>query len=309
MLKYIFLSFLFLIPLTASRAEDVDFAYCSEYLEKVKKNAVMTGFSFPFDVDKDGKIVWENPQINKQDIDKTTREYSYTEVQPNGIRTTHTFTINMSEKGVIEEIQYDQNFHLTPRDRQFMPGMPDEAKSVVYFSTHKGKCFPSMSLVEQSFHDEYFSSTLFDTQLCYEINKFFKENKDVAQCFDNNSEKSKKMLQIFENNDYAQDKILAEHYRLVPQSANYGLSVEQRMLLSQPNAGPNIPGFSAQDRMDAFKVLGDSPLMAGNRILMDCYEKGLGSTINDNEIFEPQQFNPIQTITGSGPGETSTDSE
>lgn len=287
MIKQI-LFFLFLTSLSVhANAEAVDYSYCSDYFNKVRANFPITGFNFPFEVDANGKIIDTNPNVNKIDIDKNTREYSFTEKNPKHV--THIFTITTGSNEVVEQVKYDQLFHLSDADKQFYQGtMPEEASSIIYLDFKDGKCFPSFSVVEQAFGDKYLESTLFDTQLCRDINQFFKDNKDAAACFDGKSKINKKMLALFSKNNFDQDRILREHYQMAPQSNNYGLSVEQRMIMSNPAAAPQVPTHSYNDRQTLFKLLGDNPLLSAHRILMDCYEKGLGRAINDDELFKSQ---------------------
>lgn len=255
-------------------AEKMDYSKCHDFFDKARKNAAITGFRFPFDIDKTGNIVSENPRVNKEDLGEDMREYTWTTSMPQ--QTRHMMTVTQSE-GQVVQIDYSQTNKLGRWERQNMPGLPEEMNTVLGFENTDGKCFPSYGSVD---------STLFDAQFCYDIKKYFDKNSDVASCFDGDSKKNKEMLKVFSENGFDMKDVLNSHYEFTPQSNNYSLSVEQRIILANPKAAPDVATFDFKDKQTLFKLLGDTPLLSAHRVLMDCYEKGLGSTLKDSTLFE-----------------------
>ena len=261
----------------------MDYSKCHDFFNKARKNAAITGFRFPFDIDKNGIIVSENPRVNKEDLDEDMREYTWTTSMPQNTR--HMMTVTQS-KGQVVQIDYSQANTLGRWERQNMPGLPEEMNTVLGFEDTDGKCFPSYGSIEQVFADRNVDSTLFDAQFCYDIKKYFDKNSDVASCFDDDSKKNKEMLKVFSENGFDIKDVLNSHYEFTPQSNNYSLSVEQRIIFANPQAAPDLATFDLKDKQTLFKLLGDTPLLSAHRVLMDCYEKGLGSTLKDSSLFE-----------------------
>jgi hypothetical protein len=277
-------------------AENMDYSLCFEYFEKARKNSAITGFNIPFAVNEKGQIAFEDPRVNKQDLDDEMREYTWVTQAPNITR--HRLTVTLSDEQVVQ-MDYSQNNKFDQWTRDNTPVLLEDMESVVGFESVDGKCFPSYGGVENSFSDKRMdpngpqerslTSTLFDSQLCYDIKKFFDKNPKVQSCFSGNSKEDKEMKTLFKENGFEMDQVVKDNYEFARDyyqaSAPYNYSVEQRMILANPKVAPQIMSFNAKENKTLFKLLGDTPLLSAHRILMDCYDKGLGKTISAKNIF------------------------
>lgn len=295
-MKFLILSFLFF--LSPAWAEKLDYKHCAYLFEKENKDIAMRNQykpqhlreqpTFPFSVNEKGEIVDERFDVDKEDIDPDTREYVYHDYQPfqnemgqwkKAKIATHTVTVAMSNNQV-EQVRKVTVNHNPP------PGMPLETSVLVMMEEKNGKCVPSWNTVDQFFGNQNVEFFTFDLQLCKDIQDFFFDNPEAAACIDEKSKINQGMNNLFKDFDFDPDNLMKTHYQFMPQPHHYGLTIEQRILQTHKNANSKVFAYNAKESEIMRKLLGSTPLEAGQKILYDCHQKGLKGVLEDKDLWQ-----------------------
>ena len=119
-------------------------------------------------------------------------------------------------------------------------------------------------------------ATRFNTNLCKDIDQFLKQNPEAASCFKKGL--NDKMTSIFRKyNSHA-----------IPAGIDvggYGYGLHANSLEMQINKGRFMP-TNPEKETKMRKSMGTSPVIIGHMILQNCYQRGLGSFIDDPKIWE-----------------------
>jgi len=165
-------------------------------------------------------------------------------------------------------------------------GAPPKVVTVIEFEIKNGKCIPKIGKNTADINGNNVVTTIFDTNLCRELEKYFESNKDLNKCFDPKSKENKAVESLLEKNGYNTTDItqkMAQHTSVL---SRYSYSVEQKILTGTSKTFDITSKNSDNENKKMLGLLGGSPLISGYMILNDCYEKGLKEVALDEEVWK-----------------------
>lgn len=340
-----YFSFLLMIGLSHTVNAN-DFKTCNDYFKRnqVAGGASINygrppDFSFSDDgklsVNSDANLKVEN---GKEIIEVRTIDYSA--IPTTGLKANMTLptkvvrhVISRDSKGRVISILFDQNLTKAEIDRKverakeyrdqakrngaIVIGSDDQipfydvaSSEAEFFYNEKGECVPSKSkftmLVEPKVDGMKMSQTLFDTKLCHDVDKFFKENPETRACYDKGL--NEKMAKVFSQFIPKETRVAMERFG-GDAGGGYGYSgmISGGVVGISGFGGGFGGGFGYMGGMGVeskviqassnftspmFKT---SPVLTGAEILEGCKMMGLESFYNNEDNFKVSSSGIIKT--------------
>lgn len=225
----------------------------------------------------------------------TDNNFSTRELSQIQKRNTENFLASMNE-------QQQENFKKMNGDKDFSLPLYQRAGAEISFKIQNGQCVAvehdERYLVEAKPDGESTQRTVYNTELCHEIDDFLNEHPETAACF--NPEINKKMSDIFKSYYEPPKPISSENHPgffggMMGGFAggglsgfggfgmgSYGIPDLDSELMMHSMRGQGHEDIQAQ--MD--RRMGRSPVISSHMILQRCYDYGLGSFIDDPTLWE-----------------------
>ena len=281
-MKYILTSLLtFLVSFGVY--SQIDYTYCSKFISDANANIQKTGFAYPFVIDaQSGKLQTINNGMDYTQSPDGTSTYS-----SSGWAGTATIAVHKGSQSDIGSVEVT----LTSQ----APGAPSKVTSTINFNIVNGKCVPQVGHNETTFKGEKINTTIFDMNLCRDIEKFFNANSDIKKCFDLDSSENKAIRKIFDKNGYEEKGIVQQMTKLMPAMQRYGNSVEQRIFVGSKAPFDVVPPNTSASSKRLLGMSGGSPLISSYMILNDCYERGFEQVLSDDHVWRKEDTRPDST--------------
>lgn len=252
---------------------EIDYSYCSKFIEDTNADVQKTGFIFPFKIDpKTGKLETINHSVNYNG--KKTGEHIYSSISWVG-----------SVKIVVKEEKINKISAIEIEKITKTAGRPFKVTTLITFDVKNDKCIPKIAHNHSKINDRDITTTIFDTGLCKNLEEYFNSNKDLNKCFDPNSKENQEVKSLLKKNGYDTAEITQKMSQFTPILARYSYSIEQKILTGTSKAFDLLSSNSDDENKKILGILGGGPLISGYMILNDCYEKGLKPLISDNFVW------------------------
>lgn len=177
-------------------------------------------------------------------------------------------------------------------DEEFKAPIHQRAGANISLRVQNGECVPieheERFLIEPKPEGRTVDRSIYNTELCHDINDFLNEHPETAACF--NPDLNNKMVDIFKKYHKPQEMIgfggagigggFGGMGGMMGGPYGYPSDLES-LLMSYSMRGGN-------DEMNQQfeKAAGRSPVIASHTILQGCYNMGLGSFIDDPTLWE-----------------------
>lgn len=260
----------------------IDYSYCSKFIEDTNSDVQRTGFSFPFKVDaKTGTIETINHNMNYNGEKKGEHIYSST-----GWAGSIKIVVKEEDSNKISKIEIEK---ITKT-----PGAPPKVLTTINFEIKNNKCVPKIGHNSANINGNDVTTTIFDTNLCKELGKYFETNKELNKCFDPKSKENQAIQSLLAKNGYDTSKITQKIAQFTPVLSRYSYSIEQKILTGSSKTFDFMSSNSENENKKMLGILGGSPLISGYMILNDCYEKGLKEVSEDASVWTTPVKNPSE---------------
>ncbi len=266
-------SMLVMFVISFNLCAQVDYRYCSKFVNDTNASFQKTGFAFPFKVDaKTGKLTTINHNMSYNGEKKGEHVYS-----SNGFTGKVKILVKRNDLNDIGEITVESNTQT--------PGAPPKVLTKITFDIKNNKCIPVVAHKSTNFNGNDIKGTLFDTELCKKIEDYFDSNKNLNRCFDPKSKENLAMKRLLERNGYNMRSIVQKVAPFTPVMNRYMYSIEQKILTGSSEVFDFRSSNTDKENKEMLGVLGGSPLISGHMILNDCYDRGLKPLLLDDSVW------------------------